>query len=102
MALHQGLSVTVESATQSDHIKLPPNGDYVLNFYSEGDFVLDVQQGGGDGAVFSDEYTSPTDKVTIDNTVDGPLSVRVSGGQCYRMDVTTYNSPITMIATHVG
>jgi len=86
--------ITVSSATQSDHVQLPPLGDYVLTFRSAGAFVLDIQES-DDGSSFKDAYSDPTTKATIDSST-GPQSVRVAGGMCYRMDVSTYNNPITM------
>jgi len=56
--------------------------------------VLDIQES-DDGSSFKDGYTAPTTKATIASST-GPQSVRVSGGMCYRMNVTTYNNPITM------
>jgi hypothetical protein len=98
MALKDGTSVTVSSATQSDHISLGGQGDWLLRCSSAGAFVLDIQEGGTDGASFADVYLNATNKATIDSST-GPQSYRVSGGYCYRMDVTTYNNPITMVAT---
>lgn len=100
MALQTGLKVTVSSATTSDHIQLPDNGDYILSCRSAGAFVLDIQED-TDGASFKDAYYDATNKATIDSST-GPQSVRVAGGRCYRMDVTTYNSVITMEARRVG
>lgn len=90
-------SVTVSSATQSDHIHLPPGHDYVLSFTSAGAFVLDVQIMAGDGSSFDDVYDGTNTKVAIDSST-GVQNVVVRGGQSYRMDVTTYNNPITMWA----
>lgn len=100
MALVEGVAVTVESATQSDHLQLPANGEWVLSLSSAGAFEVDIQEGGADGSSFADMYYDETNKVTLVGT--GPRSVRVPGGQCYRMDVTTYNNPITMVATRTG
>lgn len=87
--------VTVSSATQSDHISLQPGRTYVLHFSSAGAFVLDIQV--GDGTNFSDLFNQLGVKVTIDSST-GEQNVQVAGGQCYRMDVDTYNNPITMTA----
>lgn len=87
--------VTVESATQSDHLEIPSHiygGRYTLQAKSDGAFVLDIQM--GDGTDFDDMYYDATTKVTLDST--GNTSVSVPGGRCYRMDVDTYNNPITL------
>jgi hypothetical protein len=99
MALASGYSVTVSSATQSDHLSLPP-GEWVLDFASAGAFVLDVQRGLS-GASFRDVFMSATDKAVMDS-VNGPSHLVVVGAGDYRMDVTTYNNPITMTATRSG
>lgn len=91
--------VTVSSATQSDHIKLVPGREYVLEFTSAGAFALDVQTS-GDGSNFKDLYDT-SGKITIDTTAAAAMHVRVPGGLCYRMDVDTYNNPITMTAYEV-
>lgn len=100
MARAPGLAVTVSSATTSDHVQLPQGGDYVLALSSAGNFAVDIQEGGNDGLSFADMYYDETNKVTLGHA--GPRSVRVPGGQCYRMNATTYNNPITMTATRVG
>lgn len=87
--------VTVNSATQSDHISLPSGKEYVLEFTSEGAFALDVQVS-GNGTDFKDLYDS-SGKVTIDTTATAQQHTRVPGGK-YRMDVDTYANPITMTA----
>jgi hypothetical protein len=101
MALVQGFAVTVNSATTSDHIKIPSRGDYILKVTSSGAFVVDIQEGGQDGDSFSDVYVDATSKATVDSS-SGPQSYRVSGGLCYRMNATTYNNPITMVASSCG
>lgn len=95
MAAAEGLTTTVSSATQSDHIILGP-GEWALDFACSGAFVLDVQRGTG-GTNFRDVYTLEGTKVTMDST--GVSSCVVVGGGDYRMDVSTYNNPITMTAT---
>jgi hypothetical protein len=100
MGLQSGLEVSVSSATTSDHLQLPDNGDYILTFRSGGAFILDLQED-LDATSFKDAYYDATNKVTIDSST-GPQSVRVAGGRCYRMDVGTYNSVITMKARRVG
>jgi len=87
--------VTVSSATQSDHLSLNPHpngGRYTLQATSAGAFALDIQV--GDGTSFSDLYYDATTKVTLDSTA--VTGVSVPGGKCYRMDVDTYNNPITL------
>lgn len=76
-----------------------PNEPHVLRFTSGGAFVLDLQE--GDGSSFGNAYYDATTKVTIDSSA-GPQSVRVPGGLSYRMNVTTYNSAITMKAIPVS
>ena len=95
MALSATNPVTVSSQTASDHLALPL-GEYVLEFASAGAFALDLQS--ASGSAFSDVYSDPTTKVTIDSST-GPLTVVVVGGRNYRMNVTTYNNPITMTAS---
>lgn len=93
--------VTVSSATQSDHIRLPPNKYYVLEFTSAGAFALDVQVTADASQTFRDLYKT-SGKVTIDTTAAAAMHVKVPGGLCYRMDVDTYNNPITMRAYEVS
>lgn len=78
----------------SDYISLRSGVDFVLSFRSAGAFVLDVQI--GDGTTFKDIYEGTT-KQEIDSST-GQQDIRVTGGQKYRMDVGTYNNPITMTA----
>lgn len=91
--------VTVGSATQSDYLALPPGSEWKLQFTCGAAFVLDVQESGS-SLNFADAYYDATNKVTIDSST-GPQSVVVVGGQNYRMDVSTYNSTITMTAHKV-
>lgn len=90
------LYVTVSAQTQSDALSLSPGHEYVLHFASAGDFALDLQV--GDGTTFSDMYDASGTKITIDSTASAAMNWRVPGGQQYRMDVSTYNNPITMRA----
>ena len=103
MTLQSGLSVSVTSATASDHLLLPDNGDYVLSFRSSGAFVLALQEDdtGTTASNFKNAYYDSTTAVSIDSST-GPQSVRVSGGRAYRMNVTTYNNTITMTARRVS
>jgi len=103
MPFQPGLSVSVSSATASDYLVLPDNGDYVLSFRSAGAFVLDLQEDddGSSASNFKDAYYDSTTKATVDSST-GPQSIRVAGGRAYRMDVTTYNSTITMKARRVS
>lgn len=87
------MSTAVATATGASPVMLLPAGEYILQFTSAGAFVLDVQV--GDGASFADLFYDSATKVTIDSSA-GPQHVRVSGGASYRMDVGTYNNPITM------
>lgn len=90
--------VVVSSATQSDHISLVPGRSYMLSFSSAGAFVLDLQVLAGDGASWDDVYDGTT-QVTIDSSSGVQNTVVVAG--TYRMDVGTYNNPITMWAREV-
>lgn len=97
MALSTTGYATATATGVSEHINLPPHpdgGDYVLHCSSAGAYSLDLQV--GDGTTFSDAYYDGTNKVTLAST--GVQTVRVAGGQCYRMDVDTYNSAITLRA----
>jgi hypothetical protein len=89
------MSTAVATATGASPVITLPGGEFVLRFTSAGAFVLDVQE--GDGTNFADMFYDSTTKVTIDSS-SGPRSVKVPGGQSYRMDVGTYNSEITMTA----
>lgn len=91
------LSKTVSSATQSEALDLAPGRDYVLSFTSAGAFALDLQVLAGDGTSWDDVYDGTNTQVTIDSS-SGKQNVVVRGGQSYRMDVNTYNNPITMWA----
>jgi hypothetical protein len=91
-------TATATATGVSQSISLPP-GEFVLQFASGGAFALDLQV--GDGTTFADAYYDPTTKATIDSS-SGPQSVKVVGGMSYRMDVTTYNSAITMEAHRVS
>lgn len=86
--------VVATATGESDYISLRAGTDFVLSFRSAGAFVLDVQV--GDGTDFADVYDGST-KQEIDSSSD-QQDVRVAGGQKYRMDVGTYNNPITMTA----
>lgn len=90
--------VTVSSATQSDHLNLVPGRSYLLSFTSAGAFAIDLQVLSGDGTSWDDVYDGTT-QVTIDSTT-GVQNKVVFAGQ-YRMDVNTYNNPITMWAREV-
>ena len=91
------LSKTVSSATQSEALDLATGRDSVLSFTSEGAFALDLQVLAGDGTSWDDVYDGTNTQVTIDSS-SGKQNVVVRGGQSYRMDVNTYNNPITMWA----
>ena len=95
MAAQSGYSVTVSSQTQSDHISLPAGQKYALTFSSAGAFALDLQRMDGNGG-WDDVHDGTGTQVTIDSTT-GRQSVVVIAGR-YRMDVNTYNNPITMWA----
>lgn len=92
--------VTVSSATQSDHISLPPRqgGGYVLTFTSAGAFALDLQHSADGGSNWADVYDINNNKITINTATPTFQAICVCAGQ-YRMDVDTYNNPITMRAT---
>lgn len=88
-------SVTQSATGASDHLSLVPGREYALSFSSAGAFVVDVQVMAGDGASWDDVYDS-SGKATIDSST-GKQNLRVPAG-IYRMNVTTYNNPITMWA----
>lgn len=90
--------VTVGSATTSDWVTLSNGYEYVLQCSSSGAYTLDIQVS-ADSSNWSDAYYDATTKVTLDST--GVQTVRVVGGLYYRMDVTTYNSTITMKVSRV-
>lgn len=94
-------SVIASASGTSSSISLPNDGDYLLTFDSTGAFVLDVQEnkdGGWDDSYYQD---NPATKVTV-NSSSGNQSAVVPGGVQYRMDVGTYNNPITMYATRLN
>jgi len=82
----------------SEHLTLVPGRSYLLSFSSAGAFVLDLQVLAGDGASWDDVYDGTT-QVTIDSSSGVQNTVVVAG--TYRMDVGTYNNPITMWAREV-
>lgn len=91
---------TVSSDGQSGWLELPARqsgAGYVLTFNSAGAFALDLQHS-NDRTNFNDMYDLNNNKVTIDTSTPTYQSVQVPAGQ-YRMDVDTYNNPITMRAT---
>lgn len=90
--------VVATSTGESDFISLRSGVDFVLSFRSAGAFVLDIQL--GDGTDFRDAYDS-SGKQSVDSST-GEQDVVVAGGQKYRMDVDTYNNPITMTAREAG
>lgn len=98
-ATNDQLRVSVTSATQSNHIKLPP-GEYCLECTSAGAFALDIQVAADPAQTFRDLYDT-NGKVTFDTTAAAKMHVIVAGGLCYRMDVDTYNSEITLAAYSV-
>ena len=92
-------SVTVSSQTQSEPLNIDLAGKrWMLSFSSDGAFAIDLQVRAGDGVSWDDVYEGTT-QVTIDSTT-GRQNVVVTSG-IYRMDVNTYNSPITMWAKEV-
>ena len=92
-------SVTVSSQTQSEPLNIDLAGKrWMLSFSSSGAFALDLQILAGDGESWDDVYEGTT-QVTIDSTT-GRQNVVVTSG-IYRMDVNTYNNPITMWAKEV-
>jgi len=60
-------SVTVSSATTSDHISLVPGREYAISASSAGAFAFDLQIMAGDGVSWDDVYDA-SGKVTIDST----------------------------------
>jgi hypothetical protein len=74
-------------------------GDWVLQFTSDGDFELDVQVGDHNGMY--NLYYGSGNKVTI-NSRHGTRHIVVVGEMSYRMNVITYNNPITMRVVKVS
>ena len=97
-ATNSGGYVVVSSATRSDHINLVPGRRYMLSFSSAGAFALDLQVLAGDGSSWDDVYDGTT-QVTIDSSTGVQNTIVYAG--IYRMDVNTYNNPITMWAREV-
>lgn len=91
--------VTVGSATQSNAIHLDVGHTYVLSFTSAGAFSVDLQVLAVDGVTWDDVYDGTNTQVTIVSS-SGVQNVVVVAGS-YRMDVNTYNNPITMWARQV-
>lgn len=90
--------VTVSAETTSDHLTLFVGHEYKLSFTSAGEFVLTLQELAGDGVTWVDVHDC-SGAVVIEST-SGRQTVIVVSGQ-YRMNVTTYNNPITMWAREV-
>lgn len=90
--------VVASGTGATSHIVLVPGRQYMLSFSSSGAFVVDVQMLAGDGASWDDVYDGTT-KVTIDSSSGVQNKVVVAG--TYRMNVSTYNSAITMWAKEV-
>lgn len=79
----------------SDHIYLPPQArDYTIKAYSAGAFAADVQES-PDGENWYDLYDL-NGKVTIQTGIGA--SGRIVPAGRYRLNVTTYNSTITLKA----
>jgi hypothetical protein len=91
-------SIIATATGVSSSVTLTP-GDWVLQFTSGGVFLLDVQVGDHDGMY--DLHYDPDTKVTIDSST-GPRHIVVVGEMSYRMNVVTYNNPITMRAVKVS
>lgn len=83
----------------SPHIVLPEDDEYLFTFASAGAFVIDIQMLAGDNATWNDAYDQSNTKVTINSASGRQNFVGVAGA--YRMNVTTYNNPITMYARKV-
>jgi hypothetical protein len=91
----------VASATgASGSLELPAGREYHISFTSAGAFALTLQQLAGDRTTWRDAYRG-SDKASVDSTsTTTPLDFVVGGGT-YRMNVSTYNNPITMWALPV-
>jgi hypothetical protein len=85
--------VTRTATGFSDHLELSEDSNWKLTFVATGAYALDLQEMTGAGT-FVDAYEGTT-KVVVANT--GRQAVVVPPGG-YRMNVTTYNNPITMYA----
>jgi hypothetical protein len=94
------LGQTTATATgASPHIVLPEDYEYLITFSSAGAFVLDVQVQTGDPTKWDDLYDQNDVKLTIDSSTGKQNFVTKAGN--IRMDVDTYNNPITMYARKV-
>lgn len=70
-------------------------GDHVVHATSDDDFAGDLQI--YTGVAWLDVYNDAQEKVVFDSTATPPIqSARVPGGHRYRLNVTTYNSTITL------
>jgi hypothetical protein len=88
--------VTKSATGASDHLELSEGSSWKLTFVSAGAYALDLQEVAGDSTTFVDSYyDDTTTQVEISST--GRQAVVVPAGW-YRMNVTTYNNPITMYA----
>jgi len=94
MAADPDFSVTTSGTGASDYMTLP-RGEYVLLFVwagSAGDADLQV----GNGTNFNDAYdVNGVVNITSD------YAVKVPGGMCYQVDVTTHTSALTITAHRV-
>ena len=91
-------TVTVGSATTSDWLSLNDGSAWAIEVTSAGAFVADIQA--SVGTDFADVYLDASTKATISST-SGPRILIVAGGLNYRINVTTFNSTVTMKADPV-
>lgn len=97
MAEASGYTVTTTGTGGSDHISLPPGGDYVMTVTWAG------SAGDADLQCSSDasSWIDVTDSSGVVN-ITAAKAVRVAGGLKYRLDVNTHTSAATMVANKVG
>lgn len=96
------LSLTQSASGVGAAIQLPASGDFILRFRDPlaSAFVIALQA--GDGTNFDPAYLDDQSTAISIASASGPRAVRVPGGLSYRMNITTYNDPITMEAFPVG
>ncbi len=95
----QSLLQAIATATgASPHIELTEGVEYLISFTCAGAFTLTLQVESGGIDKWDDVYDS-SGIVTI-NSASGKQNTVVVAGN-YRMNVATYNNPITMYARRV-
>lgn len=89
--------ITATATGASAVITFPAGLKWMLSLRSSGAYGADLQVGNdGDANSFKDFYTEEGTKVAFVNS--GRQDFVVPGGRSYRLNVTTYNSEITITA----